>query len=188
MARAGTQVGLLVLCALPDVGVLAAPIYLLKRRPELGGFIIRTLAARVACRVPGFGARGALIEVLAVVAVQVMLIDPARMLPVIALAALLGVVKHWLWISWGSLVVYALAVAWALVRLWRALQEEGSDIALWPHGMPVRGEPPHACRRRDAARRPDGLRRGGRRAARPRAPWAAGRAVPGGALSAAAGH
>ena len=152
----GRRVGLLVLCALPDVGVLAAPIYLLKRRPELGGFIIRTLAARVACRVPGFGARGALIEVLAVVAVQVMLIDPARMLPVIALAALLGVVKHWLWISWGSLVVYALAVAWALVRLWRATREEGSDIALWPRGMPVRGEPPARLPApRRGARRPE---------------------------------
>ena len=146
------------------------PIYL-KRRPELGGFIIRTLAARVACRVPGFGARGALIEVLAVVAVQVMLIDPARMLPVIALAALLGVVKHWLWISWGSLVVYALAVAWASRA---ALAGGGRRAATSRSGRtacPCAASRPHACRRRDAARAGrDGLRRGGRRAARPARP------------------
>jgi hypothetical protein len=152
----GRRLGLLVLCALPDVGVLAAPIYLLKRKPELGGFIIRSLAARAASRVPGFGARGALIEVVAVIAVQVLLIDPARMLPVIAVAALLGVVKHWLWISWGSLVVYGIAVAWALARRWRASREEGTDISLWPLGLPERGAPPvRLPAPRRGARRPE---------------------------------
>jgi hypothetical protein len=147
----GRRLGLLVLCALPDVGVLAAPIYLLKRRPELGGFVIRALAARLAARVPGFGARGAMIEMVAVAGVQVLLIDPARMLPLVVMASLVGVVKHWLWVSWVSVLVYAAAVLWAIVRRWRAPSAASGDLA--PYGLGLPSGPGPKRHRKPGARR-----------------------------------
>ena len=136
----GRRPGLLVLCALPDVGVLAAPIYLLRHEPELGGWLIRTLAARVASRIPGFGARGAMVEMIGVAAAQVLIIDPARMLPIVVVASLVGVVKHWLWISWASVLVYLAAVGWAIWRRRREVPTTSADHA--PYTLGLGGGPP----------------------------------------------
>jgi hypothetical protein len=107
--------GLLFFSALPDVGVLGAPLYLLRRRPELGGFILRALGRKLALRVPGFGERGSLCEMSGVAAVQVLIVDPARMLPMILFVGLIGILKHWLVVSGAALGLYCVAVLWSLI-------------------------------------------------------------------------
>jgi hypothetical protein len=131
----GRRLGLLALCALPAVGVLAAPIHLLRREPELGGFMVRSLAARAALRIPGFGARGAFTEILAVAATQILFVDPARMLPFVLAGVAVGVVQDVAWLSWLSLGVYLVAVAGSVFRLRRASSEQ-AEAQGWRLGVP----------------------------------------------------
>jgi hypothetical protein len=128
--------GLLLLCPLPTVGVLAAPLYLLRRRRDLGAFIVRVLAQKAALAIPAFGQRGGLAEMLAVAATQILVIAPARMLPLVLAAAVLGVVTDMLWLSGLALLSYGLAVAWTLAR-WR--RDHGKDLlgaGEWKLGLP----------------------------------------------------
>ena len=112
----GSRLGLVLLCALPSVGVFAAPVHLLNKRPRLGGFIIRALAQKVALRLPALGERGAWAEMCAVAGVQVLVVEPARVLPFVFAAGALSLVAGWLWASWIAILLYALAVSWAAVR------------------------------------------------------------------------
>ena len=131
----GRRLGLLLLCALPDVGVLAAPFYLLQRRPALGGFIIRAMVQKAALKIPAFGERGALLEMLGVAAAQILLVGPGRMLPLAVAAAIVGAAKHWLWVSWASFAAYGISVAWSFMKLRRAAQA-GRREADWKYGLP----------------------------------------------------
>ena len=132
----GRRLGLLVLCALPDVGVLAAPLYLLQRRPALGGFIVRGFGQKAALKIPGFGERGALVEMLGVAATQVLVVDPARMLPVVVVTGLVGFAKHWILVSWASVVIYVLAVVWATYKRWRTARLHPTEPTKWMFGFP----------------------------------------------------
>lgn len=131
----GRRLGLLFLCALPDVGVLAAPFYLLQRRPQLGGFIIRSMVQKAALKVPAFGERGALAEMLGVAAAQVLLVGPGRMLPLAIAAAIVGAAKHVLWVSWASFAAYGVSVAWSWIKIQRGAQA-GRGQADWKYGLP----------------------------------------------------
>lgn len=111
----GRHLGLLVFSALPTVGSLAAPLYLLHRRPELGGFMLRSFGRKVALKIPGFGERGSLCEMLGVAAAQVLLVDPARFLPPVLVALMVGVVMHQGWLVAASVGVYTLVVVWMLL-------------------------------------------------------------------------
>lgn len=134
--------GLLAFTMLPDIGVLAAPLYLLQRQPELGGFMLRTLAIKAALHVPGFGERGGLLEMLAVAAAQVLLVDPGRMLPFVFAVALFGVLKHWLWLSGAALIIYLLAIAASACKRWRTPRH--SPPSLWRYGLPEPAAPGNA--------------------------------------------
>jgi len=133
----GNRLGLLFFSALPDVGVLAAPLYLLQRRALLGGFILRAFGRKVALKIPGFGERGSMAEMVGVAAAQVFMVDPGRMLPLVLVAALLGLLKHWLWLSGTAILVYFVAVLFSVIRRWPAPNDapEASD---WAIGLPER--------------------------------------------------
>ena len=111
----GRRPGLLLLCALPDVGVLASPLYLSHRRTELGAFIVRACAQKLALSVPAFGQRGGLLEIATVAAMQVLVVGPARILPWAFLLALFGLLQSALWPALLALSLYGAATVLALV-------------------------------------------------------------------------
>lgn len=107
--------GLLMLCALPDVGVLACPIYLARRPTDLGTFIVRVFAQKLALAVPAFGQRGGLVEMAAVGAMQALVVGPARVLPWAFAVAIVAVLQGVWWAALVALSLYGGAVAYALV-------------------------------------------------------------------------
>jgi hypothetical protein len=107
--------GLLMLCALPDIGALASPLYLSRRRTDLGEFIVRACAQKVALSIPAFGQRGGLLEIATVAAAQVLLIGPARVLPWAFLLALFGLLQSAWWAALLALFLYSAAIAHALL-------------------------------------------------------------------------
>ena len=129
--------GLLVLCALPDVGVLAAPLYLSRIRPDLGGFIVRVLAQKGALAVPAFGQRGGLLEMAAVAAAQVLVIGPARVLPAAFLVGLFAVLQESWWAALAAVSLYAAGVLYAMVRGPHSRERSDPEEA-WQIGMPAR--------------------------------------------------
>jgi hypothetical protein len=117
--------------------VLAAPLYLTRRRPDLGSFIVRVLAQKLALSVPAFGQRGGLLEMAAVAAVQVLVVGPARILPWAFLAAIFAALQGIWWAAALALSVYGAAVVWALAR--PAGGRGGPDEARagWRIGLPA---------------------------------------------------
>jgi hypothetical protein len=132
--------GLLLLCALPSAGTLAAPVYMLQRRSDLGGYMIRSLAARTGLRVPGFGVRGGLVEMVAVGAAQAFLVDPARLLPPVVAVAVVGLVGQWWWICIAAVVIYLVAVVWCGVRRHRESRAGSGRPVSWQLGLPEAAE------------------------------------------------
>ena len=128
--------GLLVLCALPDVGVLAAPLYLTRIRPELGSFIVRVLAQKAAMAVPAFGQRGGLLEMAAVAGAQSLVIAPARVLPAAFLLALFAVLQESWWAALVALALYGAAVAYGIATRARGEQRVASWRD-WRIGLPA---------------------------------------------------
>ena len=126
--------GLLLLCALPALGVLAAPLYLLRRADPLGGFLLRVLATRAALAVPAFGQRGALAELGAVALVQVLVVGPARLLPVCAAVAAFGLALGTPALVGAAAAAYLLSAAAGAVA-WRRRVVPGLE-ATWRHGLP----------------------------------------------------
>ena len=131
----GRRPGLIVLCALPDVGVLAVPLYLARRRPQLGNFIVRVLAGKFALSVPAFGQRGGLLEMAAVGGVEALVLGPAVVMPWAALAAILAALQGVWWAVLLALAVYGAAVALALVRR-PSGYPDGRGGAGWQLGLP----------------------------------------------------
>jgi hypothetical protein len=118
--------------AIPTIGVLAAPLHLVRRQSKLGAFIIRCIAQRAALRIPGFGERGSLTELLAVAAAEVFLIRLGGILPVFLIAgfglALLG-----------QPVLAVLAVfAYGAITLLTVVEASRNTAAIdtWLYGMP----------------------------------------------------
>ena len=107
---------LLVLSAMPDVGVLAVPLVLIARRSLLGLFIVRVLAQKVALGVPAFGVRGGLLEMAAVGGVQLFVIGPFRVLPWAVVAVVLAVLLESWVAALAAVLAYLVAVVWAQLR------------------------------------------------------------------------
>ncbi len=126
----------LLLSALPVVGLLSAPLSLLRQQPEVGGFMVRAMAQEAASRVPGFGERGARLEMLAVAAVQTLIVDPAPWLAPVLLAASIGAVLHWPWLVGVAAATYSGAVLTSVVRRWRP--SGPSALPRWRFGLPDR--------------------------------------------------
>ena len=136
--------GFLVLSALPDVGVLAAPLYLIRRRPDLGTFIVRVIAQKLALAVPAFGQRGGLLEMAAVAAVQVLVVGPARVLPWAVLAAILAALAGIWWAALAALSLYGAAAMWAAVS-GREDRRGGGARTGWRIGLEAPREPSAAA-------------------------------------------
>lgn len=119
---------LLAFGALPTVGLGAAPLYLLNKQPELGGFMIRSLAREAALHIPGFGERGSLTEMLAVAAAQVLIVEPARLIPWVLIGVLSAKLLVWSWLGWAVGLVYGAVVIWSLVRRWHAPTEHRPGV------------------------------------------------------------
>jgi hypothetical protein len=118
--------------AIPTIGVLAAPLYLVRRQSKLGAFIIRCIAQRAALRIPGFGERGSLTELLAVAAAEVFLIRLGGILPIFLIAgfglALLG----------QPVLAVLAALAYAAITLLTIVgaSRNTASIDTWIYGMP----------------------------------------------------
>lgn len=139
--------------ALPTVGVLAAPVCLLRRKTELGALIIRCTAQRAALRIPGFGERGSLAEIGAVAAAQIFLIDVGRLLPPLLLLALVAVLTGHPLIAAAILALYPLA---ALVQAFRWRRHaRGDALEGWRLGLPTaNGAAARLVREEDSAPSP----------------------------------
>jgi hypothetical protein len=123
---------IVLLSAVPMVGVLAAPLYLVRRRTELGAFTIRCVAQGAALRVPGFGERGSLAELVAVAVAQVFLIDLGGLQPLFLIAGLGLVLLHQ-----PGLAALAVAVDAALVLATAVRRTKGpANTDEWRWGMP----------------------------------------------------
>ena len=111
----GRRPALLMLSALPDIGVLASPLYLSRRGTELGTFVVRVCAQKLALSVPAFGQRGGLLEIATVAATQVLVVGPARILPWAFLLAFFGLLQGASWPVLLALALYGAAIVLALV-------------------------------------------------------------------------
>lgn len=128
--------GLLMLCALPDVGVLGTPLYLIRHRPELGTFTVRMFAQKLALSVPAFGQRGGLLEMVAVAAVQTLVVRPARILPWAVVVATFALLLELWSVALLALSLYAGAVAWGLVRQPGGRGSTAAAYTGWRIGLP----------------------------------------------------
>jgi len=120
-AGLGKHLGLLAFSALPTVGSLAAPLYLLRRRPELGGFMLRSFGRKAALHIPGFGERGSLCEMLGQAAGQTFIVDPAPFLTPILVGVMIGAIGHAIKSSWGNWLLVASIMAYIFVVLYMLL-------------------------------------------------------------------
>lgn len=138
----GRRPGLLVLSALPDVGVLAAPLELIRRRPALGAFVVRMIAQHMAMKIPAFGQRGGMLEMASVAAVQVLVVAPARILPWAALGTLAALLLERWWFALAIFGLYAAAVAWGARHLPGGREPLAEARAGWTAGLPGRPASP----------------------------------------------
>ncbi len=124
----GRHLSLLFFSALPTVGIMAAPLFLLRRRPILGGFMLRSFGRKAALHVPGFGERGSLLEMLGVAAAQTLVVDAARVLPPILLLVMIGAATHQRWVVALAAGLYAATVAWSLLTRRREARSSSSKL------------------------------------------------------------
>lgn len=124
---------LVLLSAIPTIGVLAAPLYLIRRRTELGAFIIRSVAQKLALRIPGFGEYGSLTELLAVAVAHVVLIKLGGLLPLFLVTAV-GLAL----IGQPMLAAVATAIYAAIVvRVCFKMSKSPGNLSAWRLGMPL---------------------------------------------------
>jgi len=139
-AGLGRHLGLVLFSMLPTVGIMAGPLYLLRRRPELGGFMLRSFGRKASLHVPGFGERGSLCEMLGQAAAQIFIIDPAPILPPALVALLCGAILHSIgnasgrWLLLAATAAYGIMVLYTLIT--RQRESHGSSSYLFRHASP----------------------------------------------------
>ena len=134
----GHYLGALLFSALPSFGVLAAPLSLLKHQPELGNFIIQSLAQETTLRIPGFGERGSLTEMLGAAGAQVFVVDSFPVLPAVLITVLIGATLHWPWLIGVGGVIYGGAVLKSVMKHWRDSSRQSLTETQWKFGLPDR--------------------------------------------------
>jgi hypothetical protein len=129
--------GLLLFAALPSIGNLGAPIFLLRSQPELGAFMIRSIGQETAMHMPGFGERGSLTEMVGVAATQVLVVEQAPLLAPALVGIMLGIGMHRPWLIGIAAGLYGVSVLRSIVKRWSApsgVENPGG----WKFGLPER--------------------------------------------------
>jgi hypothetical protein len=125
---------IVLLSVVPTVGVLAAPLYLIRRRTEIGGYVIRCIAQKTALGIPGFGERGSMTEILAVAVAEVFLIKLGGLLPMLLIAGLGLLLIGQPFLAALTIVMYAAAGLLVAARI----RNGTPDGQVWCYGMPTK--------------------------------------------------